>query len=85
MDIGSNKYINWLAKSSFAIYLIHCNVLILPFYLRWMRYLFVNYDGIVVLVLVLFSVLIIALCSILIDKVRLIIWNWFINQNSIRQ
>lgn len=75
VDIGVNRYINWLAKSSFAIYLIHCNMLILPFYQRWMNYLYISYDGVVVLALILSSILFIALCSMLIDKVRIMIWN----------
>lgn len=79
VDIGVNRYINWLAKSSFAIYLVHCNMLILPFYKRFMHYLYITFDGVVVLALGLFFILCIALCSIFIDKVRIIVWDRLIH------
>ena len=74
IDIGSNRYINWCAKSSFAIYLIHFHVILRPYYKQLMSFLYVNYDGPIVLVYILLSVLIIALLSVFIDKFRIVLW-----------
>lgn len=75
VDIGVNKYINWFSKSSFAIYLLHCNILILPYYKKLMHYLYISLDGPMLLIIMLGCIFLIALCSILLDKVRISLWN----------
>ena len=75
VDIGVNKYINWFSKSSFAIYLLHCNMLILPYYIKLMHYLYVSFEGPILLMIMFGCILLIALCSTLLDKVRILLWN----------
>lgn len=70
-----NKAINWLAVSAFAIYLLHENALVSPYYhlqFSWMRDnlpLYLYYP------LLFCIVLILGLLFILIDKLRMFAWS----------
>ncbi len=70
-----SRMVNWLAASAFAIYLIHENALVSPYY----HQLFQNLDqwlpapAVVPVAIVLF--LLIGLACILVDKIRILAWN----------
>ena len=73
-NLGTNKLINWLASSCFAIYLLHCNSLILPHYLDLMHNMYLKYDGIWCVCMIFFVILSLAFIIILVDKPRLFIY-----------
>lgn len=72
----SSKFINWLGASSFAAFLLHANINILrPFFGEHIRHIYSFFDGIVVLLLVFVYLLIVFLLAVLIDQVRIFVWN----------
>lgn len=74
INLGTNKVINWLASSCFAIYLLHCNSLILPHYLDLMHNMYLKYDGIWCVCMIFYVILSLAFIIILVDKPRLFIY-----------
>lgn len=72
----SNKFINWLGASSFAVYLFHMNPnLCMPYFRDPILFIGNNYNGIVFLLVVLVYLVLIFLLSVLIDQIRLFLWN----------
>ena len=70
-----NSRINWIAKSTLAVYIMHVTV---PFYylvVRYDKYILCNYDYPVYLLLALVGVMSIFIVGILYDKVQLIFTN----------
>ena len=77
MNIQSS-FVNWTASSSFAVYLVHaCPFILTPFYKPLVLHLYSRYDGILCLVFLLGMILIVFMVSVLIDKIRLIVWQHF--------
>lgn len=72
--------INWLAKSSFAIYLMHCNPITFPIFLSSMLRMSLNYYGIEYGIFVVVVILGISIISILVDKIRLCLWNQIVEK-----
>ncbi len=70
-----SRFINWVAASSFSIFLIHTSYSIFPHFISTANYLFYNYGMIKYALLI--SVFIIAVFSlcILLDQIRIIAWN----------
>ena len=73
MDIQS-KAINWLASSAFAIYLIHENPVVSPWYHGLFLNLSTKFPSAIVYPLALGLILIIGLVCILVDKPREWLW-----------
>lgn len=71
-----SSVINWLASSSFAIYLIHGNSLVLPYYEESVRWIWNKYPSIIGLVGILCFLLCVSLASILFDKIRILCWSF---------
>ena len=70
-----SAFVNWTASSSFAVYLVHASPFILiPFYKPLVLFLYNRYDGIVCLGILFVIMLVVFIASVLIDKVRLILW-----------
>ena len=70
-----NRFVNWIAISSFSVYLTHSNGFILrPFYGKWINFLFENFNTFCFVIYVSITIAIIFLISTLIDKIRLYIW-----------
>ena len=78
----TNKIVNWFAASCFAVFLIHTESHVMPYYKK----LFISYHQIgitdipILNVLVfwcvtLFTVLIIFVISVLLDQIRILAWN----------
>lgn len=66
-----NKFINASAKSCLAIYLLHCNYFVFPYFKQFLSKAN-EFGGIIMIVLFL---LIVFSASILIDRVRIFLWN----------
>lgn len=69
------KLVNYLASSSFAIYLIHINPLIFPHYKELMKNLYSSYDGLTCIAVMLVAMIAIGLACMLADKARIAVWN----------
>lgn len=75
VSMKSNKIINWIAKSSFAVFLLHTNPNVLPIYKDINVYIYDNHTGInCLLTLGLFSIFIYVL-AILLDQPRRWFWS----------
>ena len=73
--IPYSKTINWIASSSFAVFIIHTNDNIMYYYRSIVWYLYSNFTVCLrVLLILVFLVLIFLLC-VLLDKVRLFVWH----------
>lgn len=71
-----SKFINWLAISCFAVYLTHANGFILrPFYGKWIKFLFESQSPLAFLSCALCTIILIYCISILLDKIRMYVWN----------
>lgn len=66
-----NKFVNASTKSCLAIYLLHHNIFVLPYYKQFVAK--ANEIGGIIMIIV--FLLIISLFSILIDRVRIFLWN----------
>lgn len=70
----SNKVINWIAASCFAVYLLH--FILFPTFMRpWIQQIAAEYSGFAMLGLILAILLGFYIVAILIDQVRLMLWN----------
>ena len=83
MDFES-KGVNWLAASAFSIYLIHMNFLVAPYYRELFVELFGRYPDFRFFLLSIPIVLVIGLGCILVDKIRIFLWQrlWNIYERS---
>lgn len=72
-----SKAINWVASSSLAVYLVHCHPSIFPMYKEMGATLYQNNNGISYWWKILLFLCIVFLFSILLDKIRLLVWNLF--------
>jgi hypothetical protein len=71
-----NNVINWIASSCLAVYLLHSNELFLrPFYGKIIRNWYFNDNTIYFFIHTIGFITILFVISILIDKVRIYIWN----------
>lgn len=72
-----SKAINWVASSSLAVYLVHGHPSIFPMYKEMGATLYQNNNGISYWWKILLFLCIVFLFSILLDKIRLFVWNLF--------
>jgi Uncharacterized protein conserved in bacteria len=70
-----SRAVNWLATGAFAIYVIHMNYLVAPYYRDAMVRLYESF-GIWFFLILLPVVLSVGLACILADKVRIPVWGW---------
>ncbi len=74
-----SRVVNWISSSCFAVYLFHCTPITLDGFCEQIR----KYDGvgdylsIVVMIIVIFTV------SIMVDKVRMLLWSLFLKVKKI--
>lgn len=70
-----SRFVNWVAASSFAVYLLHTNPLILvPYYIKFANSIFANHSGVAYLGLVFLYMIAWFAVSVLIDQIRIICW-----------
>lgn len=79
-----SKIVNWVAISSFAIYLFHCDVhFLVPVYSKIINNWYQIYPTMSFISLVALWIICIFTVSILFDKVRIMIWNQIIKSFNI--
>jgi len=73
----SNKIVNWISVSCFAVYLFHTSPFIFhPFYIDPIRHRFETESSVVFILFTLGLIISVFVISILLDKVRIIIWRF---------
>lgn len=70
-----NRWVNWVAQSTLAVYIIHVTVPVYHLVVRFDNYILYHYNYSVYLLLMLWGVISIFFISILYDKVRLVFTN----------
>ena len=70
-----NKLINWLAASSFAVYIIHFNPLIFKYIKEYSLFMIGRYNGVTYMMIVLIFIVFVYLTCTTIDQIRLFCWN----------
>lgn len=73
VDIGSNRFVNWVGRSCFAVLLLHitpCST-----YLQWLQQVSEQTSGIVTIMWYALIVITYYLAAILLDQCRLFLWN----------
>ena len=73
IDIGNNKFINWVGQSCFAVLLVHiapCST-----YNSWLQIISDNYRGFIVITMSIIVILGYYSGAILLDQIRLFFWN----------
>jgi len=83
-----SKFINWIASSAFAVYLLHCDPLFLePYFLTLIRAWYIDYS--ILGFLFYTSILIISVfcLAIFVDKIRILLWEqvYFVYENFINK
>lgn len=80
----SNKVINYLACSSFTIYLVHLHPLVKDHFICLMRSAFEKLGGMYILFAVSFAIILGLICMIL-DKVRIFVWKQILKSDLIHR
>lgn len=75
-----SNLINWVASSSFAVYLLHTHYTLLGEYANTVRHLYHSYDGIIALSAIGLFIIFVFIISILADQPRKFLWNSLWNQ-----
>ena len=70
-----NRFVNWMGKSSFAIYLTHCQPLIFALLTTHLANCFTNNAPIIYLGIAILFIIGIFISSILLDQFRIFVWN----------
>ncbi len=70
-----SKAVNWLASSAFAIYLLHQAPGAMELYKEFFNTAYERMNGVLFIPFVIATTLIIGLASILLDKLRKVVWN----------
>ena len=71
-----NNYINIIAKSSFAVYIIHFNPYIFPFFRDMVRSIEMQYSNLSRVFVLLFFMVVVFLICVVIDQIRICTWNF---------
>lgn len=72
-----NKTINWLAASALAIYLVHVNPIVIPYYKGMILNIYNNTNEFHFFIAAFFVSFIIGILCMVFDKIRILIWNKF--------
>ena len=70
-----SRIVNAAGKSCFAIYLIHVNMYVAPFYIAFYKNIYDEYSGLIYMLFVFITLCIVGIVCILIDKIRIYCWN----------
>lgn len=87
LNIPYSKAINWIAKSAFAVYLLHGSVFLnkdLTF-VPLVNWIYENSDGIFCILHMFIFIVLIYAVSIIIDQPRRIIWRLILNKLFIKR
>ena len=78
INIGRSKLINWLAASSFAVYLLHGNQM-REYFTETIQHIYNSYSGLGCVLLVFLFLVLVYIASVVIDQLRIITWNLLCN------
>lgn len=71
-----SQIVNWIAASSFAVFLLHTNPnLCKPYFVPAINHLYANYEGLACILMVFFFLITVFIVAILIDQLRILFWN----------
>jgi len=70
----SSRWVNFVAASTFSVYLIHCNDYVFPHYLEWARYVKETFWPWMWIVMDIAYVCAVFLACILVDQIRKLCW-----------
>lgn len=74
-----NKWVNWVASSSFAVYLIHCNPNVLtPIFSPCINFIYYTYKGGFVVLYVWAFLIAIFMFAVVYDQIRKCLWNYIL-------
>lgn len=79
LKIKTNILINWVSKSTFAVYLFHCNPFTLSYYIVFCKKLYNEYSGIEYVIIMGCFIISVFILAIIIDQFRIMIWNGIMN------
>lgn len=71
-----SSVVNYVAKSTLAVLLIHTNWLVMPHYEQYVLTLYQQYDGLMCIGAFLISLIFIYVFCVISDQLRIISWNW---------
>ena len=69
-----SRVVNWLAASCFAVYLIHYSPFVYPYVMQFMHSVYMQFDGLLYMVVLVISLLAIYFACALYDQVRILAW-----------
>lgn len=75
LRLGTIKWLNWISKSAFAVYLFHCNYYTLNYYTKYCLSIYKANSGIVYLLSIFAFMCLVFIIAILLDQPRKWIWN----------
>ena len=79
-----SKVVNKLAKSSFAVYLLHASPFVLmPIYVPMLQHVYAERSGVMCMVMILGVITAFYISALAIDQIRLLIWNRLVNYMKI--
>lgn len=79
LKVRYNKTINWIAKSSFAVFLLHTNPNIgVPVFVRYIKEIYTSISGIECMAVILAILIMIYIVAIILDQPRKWLWNKYI-------
>lgn len=71
-----SRVINWIAISSFAVFLLHTNPnLCSPYFIPTIKQIYAHFNGLMCLFVIFLFLLSVFISAIFIDKIRIAIWN----------
>lgn len=86
MDLGTNKFINYLAGSCFAVYLLHCSHwLFVPVYCTTVAHLYSSFNGLLCVAVIALFIFAVFVLAVLLDQPRRLLWQFItsrINERS---
>lgn len=69
-----SKFVNWLAASCFAVYLIHYSPFVYPCFMQLIRDVYAQYDGLIYGFTLLFALVMVYVLCTLFDQLRVVSW-----------
>lgn len=73
----SSRIVNWIAESCFAVYIIHFNPLVFPYFTKGILKIYGETDGLYAIISVFLYLCTVFLCCVFIDRIRIITWKCF--------
>lgn len=85
LDIQNNNFINYFAKGSFAVYLLHSEHTVLrPLFTKSVCVLYNFSSGIICIVSIFIFLFFVYIVSVIIDRPRILLWNFISNKYNIK-